>query len=309
MPDVPSRLPPLYALRAFEAAARHGSFTRAAQELSLTQSAVSRHVRTLEETFGCRLFERAGRQLALTEPGKLLLPGLSEGFEALARACGNLAVAEGTLRLKAPTTLSLRWLLARLARFRQLSPQLDIQLTSVWMASDRVDFVHEPFDCAVLLGDGRFPADWEVVPLFEEWLVPVCSPAAAREGVWDPARLQREELLHPTFDRRDWRRWLQAMGLTQAVPLTGGQVFDTLELGMAAAARGYGVSIGDLVMLAEDVAAGLIALPWPEAVASGDAYYLVWPRNRRGQGRLRQLADFLQREVASQSLPEVIRHK
>jgi len=127
MPEHPSRLPPLYALRAFEAAARHGSFTRAAQELSLTQSAVSRHVRTLEETFGCRLFERAGRQLALTEPGKLLLPGLSEGFEALARACGNLAVAEGTLRLKAPTTLSLRWLLARLARFRQLSPQLDGQ--------------------------------------------------------------------------------------------------------------------------------------------------------------------------------------
>ncbi len=98
-----------------------------AQELSLTQSAVSRHVRTLEETFGCRLFERAGRQLGADEPGKLLLPGLSEGFEALARACGNLAVAEGTLRLKAPTTLSLRWLLARLARFRQLSPQLDIQ--------------------------------------------------------------------------------------------------------------------------------------------------------------------------------------
>jgi len=309
MPEQASRLPPLYALRAFEAAARHGSFTRAAQELSLTQSAVSRHVRTLEETFGCRLFERAGRHLVLTEPGKLLLPGLSEGFEALVRACGNLAVEEGTLRLKAPTTLSLRWLLARLARFRQANPQLDIQLTSVWMASDRVDFFHEPFDCAVLLGDGRFPADWEVVPLFEEWLVPVCSPAAARSGVWDVARLQSEELLHPTFDRRDWRRWLQAMGLAQRVSVSGGQVFDTLELGMAAAARGYGVSIGDLVMLADDLTAGLIALPWPDAVASGDAYYLVWPRNRRGQARLRQLGDFLQREVATQTLPSVLRHK
>jgi len=309
MPEQTSRLPPLYALRAFEAAARHGSFTRAAQELSLTQSAVSRHVRTLEETFGCRLFERAGRHLLLTEPGKLLLPGLSEGFEALARACGNLAVEEGTLRLKAPTTLSLRWLLARLARFRQANPQLDIQLTSVWMASDRVDFFHEPFDCAVLLSDGRFPADWEVVPLFEEWLVPVCSPAAARSGAWDVARLQNEELLHPTFDRRDWRRWLQAMGLAQTVSVSGGQVFDTLELGMAAAARGYGVSIGDLVMLADALTAGLIALPWPEAVASGEGYYLVWPRNRRGQTRLRQLGDFLQREVATQTLPSVFRHK
>ncbi len=99
------RLPSLYALRAFEAAARHASFTRAGEELAITQSAVSRHIRTLEEHFGCRLFERHGRQLQLTEPARLLLPGLRDGFDALERACTALRVDDATLRLKAPSTL------------------------------------------------------------------------------------------------------------------------------------------------------------------------------------------------------------
>ncbi|MFZ3183350.1 MAG: LysR family transcriptional regulator, partial [Pseudomonas sp.] len=106
-----SRLAPLYALRAFEAAARHLSYTRAAQELAITQSAVSRHVRTLENDFGCRLFERAGRGLRLTESGRLLLPGLQQGFSALQAACASLRSDEGALRMKAPSTLTMRWLL------------------------------------------------------------------------------------------------------------------------------------------------------------------------------------------------------
>lgn len=104
IPNDPSPAP-LYALRAFEAAARHASFTRAGEELAITQSAVSRHIRTLEEHFDCRLFERHGRQLQLTEPARLLLPGLRDGFDALERACTALRVDDATLRLKAPSTL------------------------------------------------------------------------------------------------------------------------------------------------------------------------------------------------------------
>ena len=125
-----SRLAPLYALRAFEAAARHLSFTRAAQELAITQSAVSRHVRTLEADFGCRLFERAGRGLRLTESGRLLLPGLQQGFSALQAACASLRSDEGALRMKAPSTLTMRWLMARLSRFRLQQPDIEIQLTA-----------------------------------------------------------------------------------------------------------------------------------------------------------------------------------
>ena len=271
MQGVSARLPPLYALRAFEAAARHASFTRAAQELAITQSAVSRHVRTLEEHFACRLFERRGRSLQLTEAARMLLPGLRDGFESLERACNTLRVDDTVLRLKAPSTLTMRWLLARLSRYR-LSSAHEVQLTSAWMDVDKVDFLHEPFDCAVLLSQGDFPEEWESTELFAEWLIPVCAPEALNEQPWDLPRLQAAELLHPTPDRRDWRQWLQAMGLAEQVPLKGGQVFDTLELGMVAAARGYGVSIGDLVMVAEDVAQGRLGLPWRSAVPSGCSY-------------------------------------
>ncbi|MEK1906427.1 MAG: LysR substrate-binding domain-containing protein [Pseudomonas sp.] len=301
-------LPPLYALRAFEAAARHSSFTRAAEELAITQSAVSRHIRTLEEHFACRLFERNGRNLRPSETARLLLPGVREGFDALERACTALRTDDATLRLKAPSTLTMRWLLARLSRFRLHNSDIEVQLTSAWMDVDKVDFHHEPFDCAVLLSSsGNFPAEWESVELFAEWLIPVCAPEAVAGQPWDLARLQASELLHPTPDRRDWRRWLQAMQLGEQVPLKGGQVFDTLELGIVAAARGYGVSIGDLVMIAEDVEQGRLGLPWPCAVASGDSYHLVWPRGRRGEERLRRLRDYLLAEVAQMRLPAVTR--
>jgi len=305
--DKNRRLAPLYALRAFEAAARHGSFTRAGEELAITQSAVSRHVRTLEEHFACRLFERRGRSLQLTEPARMLLPGLRDGFDALERACTTLRADDAILRLKAPSTLTMRWLLARLSRFRVQNSDIEVQLTSAWMDVDKVDFLHEPFDCAVLLGTGGFPEEWGSVLLFDEWLIPVCAPEATQDGPWDLARLQGAELLHPTPDRRDWRQWLQAMGLAEQVPLKGGQVFDTLELGMVAAARGYGVSIGDLVMVAEDVAQGRLGLPWPCAVSSGCSYYLVWPKARRGQERFQRLRDYLVAEVAAMQLPVVQR--
>jgi DNA-binding transcriptional LysR family regulator len=305
--DKNRRLAPLYALRAFEAAARHGSFTRAGEELAITQSAVSRHVRTLEEHFACRLFERRGRSLQLTEPARMLLPGLREGFDALERACTTLRADDAILRLKAPSTLTMRWLLARLSRFRLQNSDIEVQLTSAWMDVDKVDFLHEPFDCAVLLSSGGFTEEWGSVLLFDEWLIPVCAPEAVQDVPWDLARLQGAELLHPTPDRRDWRQWLQAMGLAEQVPLKGGQVFDTLELGMVAAARGYGVSIGDLVMVAEDVAQGRLGLPWPCAVPSGSSYYLVWPKARRGQERYLRLRDYLIAEVVAMQLPQVQR--
>ncbi|NER62002.1 LysR family transcriptional regulator [Pseudomonas sp. MAFF212428] len=302
---MPRRLPPLYALRAFEAAARHSSFTRAADELSITQSAVSRHIRTLEEHFACRLFVRSGRALQLSEAARLLLPGVREGFAALERACNTLHSEDGVIRMKAPSTLTMRWLLARLSRFRHLQPGNEVQLTSAWMDVDHVDFNHEPFDCAVLLGDGHFPPDWQVSMLFPELLIPVGAPALLAQQPWDVERLAHCELLHPTPDKRDWRSWLARMHLTEQVSLKGGQVFDTLELGMIAAARGYGVSMGDLLMVAEDVAQGRLSLPWPTAVASGLNYYLVWPATRSGGERLRRLGDFLQGEVQAMALPQV----
>ncbi|QUG92201.1 LysR family transcriptional regulator [Pseudomonas putida] len=302
---MPRQLPPLYALRAFEAAARLSSFTRAGEELSITQSAISRHIRTLEEHFACRLFVRSGRSLQLTEAGRVLLPGVREGFAAFERACETLCGEDDILRMKAPSTLTMRWLLACLSRFRHLQPGNEVQLTSAWMDVDHVDFNQEPFDCAVLLSDGVFPAEWEVRKLFPELLIPVGAPDLLDEEPWDVRRLASIELLHPTVDKRNWREWLERMGLGDEVSLKGGQVFDTLELGMIAAARGYGISMGDLLMVAEDVAQKRLSLPWPTAVPSGMDYYLVWPRTRRGGERLRRLSAFLEGEVAAMDLPDV----
>lgn len=299
------RLPPLYALRAFEAAARHSSFTRAGDELSITQSAVSRHIRTLEEHFNCRLFQRNGRSLQLTESARLILPGIRDGFASLERACNTLHSEDDVLRMKAPSTLTMRWLLARLSRFRNLQPGNEVQLTSAWMEVDHVDFNHEPFDCAVLLGDGNFPQEWQVTLLFPELLIPVGSAQLIGAQPWGLPQLAASELLHPTPDRRDWRRWLERMGIAGQVSLKGGQVFDTLELGMIAAARGYGVSIGDLLMVAEDVEQGRLSLPWPTAVASGDSYYLVCPKARPTTDRLQRLGEFLQAELRNMRLPAV----
>lgn len=288
------RLPPLYALRAFEVAARTCSFTRAGEELSLTQSAISRHIRTLEAQFGCRLFVRNGPRLALTDAGKQLAAQLGAGFALIEQACQPFRSGSRQLRLKAPSTLTMRWLLGCLARFKAVAPQVPVQLASVWMDVDSVDFSREPYDCAILLGNGQFGAQVQSCKLFEEWLIPVCAPALLGGGPWDAQRLNGAALIHPSSDRRDWQRWLAGVGMLGEVELGRGMLFDTLEQGIAAAMGGHGVSVGDLALMADDLRAGRLGLPIGQAVATGDAYYLVWPTGSGWQAGIERLQTFLQ---------------
>ncbi|EQM81150.1 LysR substrate-binding domain-containing protein [Pseudomonas stutzeri] len=287
------RIPPLYALRAFEVAARFGSFTQAAESLCITQSAVSRHVKTLEESLGCQLFERRGSRLALTDTGRLLAQELKVGFRTIENACVAVNRQRDALRLKAPSTLTMRWLLGALDDFHLSHPQHRVQLTSAWMDLDAVDFHNEPFDCAILLGNGGFPADWNRVKLFDEWLVPVCSPEVQGGSTWSAERLAQAELIHPSRDCRDWRRWLQRVGLIDVVAWQQGKLFDTLELGISAAAQGHGVSIGDLALVATELQKGALTLPFDQAVRSGDSYYLVWPATGETPATLTRMKDYL----------------
>ena len=243
--------------------------------------------------------------VAADRAGTPAAAGLRDGFDALERACTALRVDDATPAPEGAFHPTLRWLLPRLSRFRHLNPDIEVQLTSAWMDVDSVDFQREPFDCAVLLGSGQFSPEWETAALFAEWLVPVCDPDEAVEP-WTLQRLRDSELLHPRRIVATGDAGCNGPGWGE-VSLKGGQVFDTLELGIVAAARGYGVSIGDLVMVAEDVAQGRIGLPWPVAVASGESYHLVWPRARRGQERFQRLRDFLLAEVAAMRLPVVER--
>lgn len=291
------RLPPLYALRAFEVAARHGSFTLAAQTLCITQSAISRHVKTLEERLGCQLFERKGSKLMLTDTGRLLAQELERSFGAIENACAAVNRQKGALRLKAPSTLTMRWLMQALEGFQASDPRNKVQLTSVWMDLDTVDFRNEPFDCAVLLGRGDFPGDWHSIKLFDEWLVPVCSPTVYGDMPWTIDNLESVDLVHPSRDCRDWRRWLERQGLADTIPWRDGKRFDTLELGISAATQGHGVSIGDLALVDAELQKGSLAIPINTAVRSGDSYYLVWPERGVEQSLLSRMKDYLMKNL------------
>lgn len=185
-----SSLPPLYALRAFESAARTGSFTLAAEELHLTPSAVSKHIKTLEQHFGCRLFQRNGPRIEVTPQGKIFAAELQQGFGRIEQACELFRSHRDLLRLKAPSTLTMRWLLDCLSRFRQTAQAFDVQAASVWMDIDSVDFFSEPYDCAILLGNGHFGANTAAAKLFDEWLIPICAPRCSPTGsaISPPAR-------------------------------------------------------------------------------------------------------------------------
>ncbi|GAB7533302.1 LysR substrate-binding domain-containing protein [Pseudomonas sp. 3A(2025)] len=290
------RIPALYSLRAFEVAARHGSFSKAAQELSVTQSAVSHHIKNLESLFDCALFERHGPRLSLTAPGQRLADELKTGFKIIENACALLKVDRHSLRLKAPSTLTMRWLLKTLDRFRQADNHCHVQLSSVWMDIDSVDFYTEPYDCAILLGPGHFGADIESCKLFDEWLIPVCHPHYLPDTP-ELSLLNSVELLHPSADRRDWRRWLEGVCASEPINLDRGQLFDTLDQGISAAVQGLGVSVADLLLVNAELRSGQLRLPFKQAVATGDGYYLVWLKNSPKVKQMRALRDYLLGEV------------
>ncbi len=150
-------------------------------------------------------------------------------------------------------------------------------------------FFSEPYDCAILLGNGHFGANTAAAKLFDEWLIPICAPALLADGQRDLAACP---LIHPSPDRRDWRRWLQS-GIAAPIDLTRGQVFDSLEQGNTAAIAGHGVSIGDLALSLRTIEEGLLALPCDAAVRTGDGYYLVWPEESAKRPLIERLQAFL----------------
>ena len=290
------RIQALHALRAFEVASRYGSFTRAAEELALTQGAVSHHIKTLEAMFGCDLFERRGPKLSLTEHGRVLAQELKVGFKIIENACALLRQDRYGLRLKAPSTLTVRWLLRALDAFKKHEDHCSVQLSSVWMDIDSVDFYSEPYDCAILLASGRFPADIDSFKLFDEWLIPVCHPDYMAQAQPALSDLPQCEFLHPSPDRRDWRRWLARMDALH-ISIDQGQVFDTLDQGISAAQQGLGISVVDLVLASADLAAGRLVTPFKHAVATGDGYYMTWLKASPKARHMHKLRDFLMGQV------------
>jgi LysR family glycine cleavage system transcriptional activator len=292
------RLPPLSALRTFEAAARHLSFTRAADELHVTQAAVSHQIKALEADLGVCLFRRLNRRLLLTDEGQLLMPSVRRAFDELTagvervreRCCG------GALTISTTPSIAANWLASRLGRFQALRPEFEIRL----MATPRlVDFAREGVDCGIRYGFGDWPG-LVAERLFSAALTPVCSPRllAGPEPLREPADLARHTLLHALDDMDDWRLWLRAAGVSGIDPQRGPK-FESMPLALQAAISGTGVAIARGPLADEALAAGLLVQPFDLELPSECAYYFVVPELRADQPKIQAFRAWLLDEVAA----------
>lgn len=275
-------LPPLTALRAFEAAARHLSLSRAAEELHVTPAAVSHQVKSLEAYVGVKLFRRANRSLLLTDAGQACLPGLRDGFDRLAEAVQAVHACDesGPLTVSVPPSFGAKWLVSRLDNFRDKHPAYDVRLD----ASMRlVDLAAEGVDIAVRYGAGHYEG-MRVDRLLDEVAVPVCAPSLLEGEVplRTPADLCRHTLLHHTAPYQDdnypdWGMWLQAAGVVDSCDLARGPTFSMASMAVEAAIDGQGVALVGQVLVADDIAAGRLVQPFELSYPVQFAYYIVSP--------------------------------
>ena len=280
------RLPPLPALHTFLITAQCCNFTRAAEQLHITQGAVSRQIAGLEEHLGYPLFIRLARGLELTAEGREWLPRVQQVFGLIGEAVEQIGRTRQTLQLKAPSCV-MRWLLPRVLQWQKDRPDVPVKLTA--SLQHGVDFQREQFDAAVIYGA---PPDNSpgALHLFDEQLTPVCSPLLLNgsAALNRPADLQQHLLLHPTHDVQDWSVWLNAAEL-QLNNIGSGQHFETLDQAMSMASHGTGVAIGDWSLIGDDLRAGRLVMPFELKVKTGLAYYLVVPPGAEPSAALEEL--------------------
>jgi LysR family glycine cleavage system transcriptional activator len=294
-------LPPLNSLRAFEAASRLGSFTKAARELHVTPAAVSHQIRGLEQHLGVTLFRRTTRSLALTDQAMSAAEALREAFDRIGQAVELLRSSEkgGVLSLSVTPAFATRWLVARLARFQKLHPRIHLRISA---SPSPVDFDQEDVDVAVRIGRGGFEGV-VAVKLFHEWLAPVASPAFLRlHALRKPADIARVPVLHDDSMRRagrpqGWKEWFRAAGAPVPESLRGTH-FDDGNLALQAAAAGGGVALGRLVYAADDLAEKRLRIIMRPVIEMDVAYYLLVPESRANRPAVTAFRLWIENEAA-----------
>lgn len=293
------RLPPLNAIRSFEAAAHHGSFLRAAEELNVTPGAVSRMVKALEEHLDIALFDRQHRAIALTEDGRRYADSLSQALDLVGQATDRLMLSNNAnvLSVCCHPTFAVHWLLPRWARFHQMHPDIQIELKTTLhpeaASSNSYDFIVR--------------VDRNIEPRSEQGLVservvnvdsfPVCSPDLVRRIPLDkPEDLRNHVLLHGALRPNDWQRWLEAAGIDN-VPCSGGHTFESLTLAYNAAISGAGVAIGVETFVAQDLATGRLIRPFDFVRRSVSGFNMIYDTERhRKYYKVRVFRDWLLQE-------------
>jgi LysR family glycine cleavage system transcriptional activator len=291
------RLPPLGAMRAFEAASRHGNFTRAADELSVSQGAVSRQVALLESWLKVRLFVRHARGIELTPKGAVFFRTVRSALDQLEQGTRQLQQKPDTrsLRIKVPPTFAIRWLVPRLARFHAAAPHIDVQITT---SHQPVSFDREEVD--VCIHSDRQPlAGAECRRLFGERLLPVCSPRlfVCGTSLAAPRDLAGHVLVCSLHRPRDWPTWLAAAGVRD-IDGNDGMKVENSALAYQAAIDGLGIVIAQRGFVADDLAAGRLVAPFALEVAGDGAYWLACPPDRPRNEAVAAFESWITREAA-----------
>ncbi|MFT4510071.1 transcriptional regulator GcvA [Caballeronia sp. 15711] len=290
------RLPPLNPLKAFEAAARHRSLTLAADELHVTQVAISRQVRLLEDHLGEALFVRGHRSITLTPQGERLQRGIAPAFDQIESAIKAVATRNrrDVLSIQAYTTFAQRWLIPLMSRFHDEFPEIEVRLTT---STAPIDFERQSVDAAIRSGPGGWPgleADF-LAPLE---LMPVASPRLQQQTqpLAKPADLRRHTLLHSLARPDDWTSWLHAAGETRTDGY-GGLKFESSALAFEAALQGMGVAIAPRVLVAQWLAEGVLVAPFDVTCRLASSYFLVRPAGRPASRALRLFRQYLLEEL------------
>src|ERR1700676_3374361 len=289
-----ARLPSLNGLRAFEAAARHLSFTNAASELNVTQTAISHQIRRLEQELGIRLFVRQNRALTLTPEARDYLPGIRAAFNDLRLATDRLLRKDDDHVVTVSTlgSLGAKWLVPRLFAFQEAHPGIEVRIPT---STSLVDFHRDNVDAGIRYGRGQWPgvrAEW----LMADELFPVCSPALANGNrpLKCPEDLRDHVLLHTSnANSDDWRLWLTAAGLPTNISKQPGVTFDLIFMTVQAAIDGIGVAMGRTSYVEADIAKGRLVVPFRIALPADAGFYLVSPEARADSPKLSAFRQWL----------------
>lgn len=297
------RLPPLNSLKVFEAAARHLSFTRAAEELFVTQAAVSHQVKALEEFLGLKLFRRRNRSLLLTEEGQSYFTDIKDIFTSLLEATDKVLERseKGSLTISLQPSFAIQWLVPRLAGFNEQEPDIDVRIKAVDMDDGSLT---DDVDVAIYYGRGNWPG-LRADKLYQEYLVPLCAPRLL-DGVKplnSLSDLSKHNLLHDT-SRKDWKQFVNQHGIA-GVNVNHGPIFSHSTMVLQAAAHGQGIALGNNVLAQPEIEAGRLVCPFDEVLVSKNAFYVVCHAKQADVGRIATFRDWMLNIAASEGTPAV----
>jgi len=293
-----SKLPPLNALKVFEASARHLSFTRAAEELFVTQAAVSHQIKALEEFIGLKLFMRKNRALLLTEEGQSYYLDIKDVFNNIQEATQRLLARgeKGAITVSVQASFAIQWLVPRLKEFSILYPDIDVRIKAV----DKPDnLLTDDIDVAIYYGRGDW-GDVHAVKLHQEYLIPVCSPLIFSSGkkLKNIEDLANHTLLHYS-SREDWKRWFKKIGL-KGIDVNHGPIFSHSAMVVQAAIHGQGIALAHSVLAKPDIDSGRLICPFNEVLLSNNSHYIVCKEHQLDLGKISAFREWVLDTVAQE---------